>query len=256
MYEAIQKPDMDLASSISNILKWSNQKIRNILDESDAILQPKYQLVYTVGNQSSPSAGSLRWTVAQALFKRLPYHMRLLSEQYGKDHIEFDESYIEKKQLQKVETVAFIPCRLINGDRFKQLKGELINDFLNGELDIDFSEIVPINREPIRKILMHKNLNQVQFDVLSSFTLNERHTILILGGLLRFEILKLILTKRWRVNYGVDENGRRQMAVPFKAKDFAAEMTEFGHPDVAIGFTLLSYYYSGENKKENFFQIY
>lgn len=35
------------------------------------------------------------------------------------------------------------------------------------------------------------------------------------------------------------------MAIPFKAKDVAAEMTEFGHPDVAICLTQLSYYYSG-----------
>lgn len=35
------------------------------------------------------------------------------------------------------------------------------------------------------------------------------------------------------------------MAVPFRAKDVAAERAEFGHPDVAIVFTVLSYYYSG-----------
>jgi hypothetical protein len=35
------------------------------------------------------------------------------------------------------------------------------------------------------------------------------------------------------------------MAVPFRAKDVASERTEFGHPDVAIVLTQLSYYYSG-----------
>jgi hypothetical protein len=37
------------------------------------------------------------------------------------------------------------------------------------------------------------------------------------------------------------------MAVPFRAKDVAADRTEFGHPDVAIVLTQLSYYYSGLN---------
>lgn len=70
---------------------------------------------------------------------------------------------------------------------------------------------------------------------------------MILSGLLRFEVLKLALIKRWRVNYGVDVNSdRRKMAVPFRAKGVAAEMTEYGHPDVAICLTLLSYYYSGK----------
>lgn len=35
------------------------------------------------------------------------------------------------------------------------------------------------------------------------------------------------------------------MAVPFRAKDVAAERAEFGHPDMAITLTLLSYYYTG-----------
>jgi hypothetical protein len=35
------------------------------------------------------------------------------------------------------------------------------------------------------------------------------------------------------------------MAVPFKAKDVASERTEFGHPDMAIILTQISYYYSG-----------
>lgn len=55
----------------------------------------------------------------------------------------------------------------------------------------------------------------------------------------------LIPPLRWRVNYGVNPTGHRRMAVPFRAKDVAADRAEFGHPDVAIVLTLLSYYYSG-----------
>jgi hypothetical protein len=42
-------------------------------------------------------------------------------------------------------------------------------------------------------------------------------------------------------------NFHRLMAVPFRAKDVATENTEFGHPDVAIVLTQVSYYYSGLN---------
>ena len=35
------------------------------------------------------------------------------------------------------------------------------------------------------------------------------------------------------------------MAVPFRALDTVAERTEFGHPDVAVVLTVLSYYQSG-----------
>ena len=42
----------------------------------------------------------------------------------------------------------------------------------------------------------------------------------------------------------------RNMAIPFRAKDIPMERTEFGHVDVAILFTLLSYYYSGLSDKQ------
>src|SRR5690606_28951093 len=37
---------------------------------------------------------------------------------------------------------------------------------------------------------------------------------------------------------------------PFRAKDTASDRTEFGHPDVAIILTHLSYYYQGLSKDQ------
>lgn len=250
MYESIQRSDIDMSRSILEVLKWSNENVRNILDESDAILQPKYQLIYTVGNQLPPDGSSKRWLVAQALLKRVPHHMKQLYMEYGKDCIEFDANYIENGHVFGAPMVnyrsdVFTPCRILDGTIFNKLKSALIDDFLQGRLDIEFPEIVASMKKSLENVLMNKIIDKTSFEVVSSFLENEQHTILILSGLLRFEVLKLILTKRWRVNYGVDENGRRKMAIPFKAKDIAAEMTEYGHPDVAISFTMLSYYYSG-----------
>ena len=65
-------------------------------------------------------------------------------------------------------------------------------------------------------------------------------------------MLYAALKRRYRVNFGVNYNSKldRLMAVPFRAKDVAADNTEFGHPDVAILLTQLSYYYSGLNPKQ------
>lgn len=224
--------------------------MRNILDESDAILQPKYQLIYTVGNQRAPDGGSKRWMITQAILKRVPFHMENLNEKYGQDRIEIDSNYIRHGHVFGAPMVdhrsdVFAPCRLLDESVFNELKSALIDDFLQGRLDIEFPEIVPSKKECLKNVLMNKVADKISFEIVGEFTMNEQQTIFTLSGLLRFEVLKLILTKRWRVNYGVDENGRRKMAIPFKAKDVAAEMTEYGHPDVAIGFTQLSYYYSG-----------
>lgn len=239
-----------MSKSILEVLKWLNENVRNILDESDAILQPKYQLIYTVGNQMPPSGGSKRWLIAQALLKRVPHHLKQLYMEYGKDHIEFDANYIENghvfgSPMVDYRSDVFTPCRILDANMFNLLKSALIDDFLQGRLDIEFPEIVASMKKDLENILKNKIVDKTSFEIVNKLSLSEQHTILILSGLLRFEVLKLILTKRWRVNYGVDENGRRRMAIPFKAKDIAAKMTEFGHPDVAISFTMLSYYYSG-----------
>jgi len=56
--------------------------------------------------------------------------------------------------------------------------------------------------------------------------------------------LKSALSKRWRVNYGVNQKGHKEIAVPLREKDVAHKKTEFGHPGIAIILTQLSYYYS------------
>lgn len=203
-----------MAQGILNVLQWSNQNVRNILDESDAILQPKYQLVYTVGNQRPADGSELRWTIAQAVLKRVPLHMKQLYEEYGKGHIEFDDTCVEDRNDE------FTPCRILDANMFELLKAKLIEDFLNGKLmEIDFPEIVETKKDAIRDALTNKVVERSSFEVVGEFSLNEQNTILILSGLLRFDVLKLALTKRWRVNYGVNVNGPRKMAVPFKAKD-------------------------------------
>ena len=69
-------------------------------------------------------------------------------------------------------------------------------------------------------------------------------TLLILRGLFAYDLLFLALKKRFRVNYGIN-NKFKTMAIPFKAKDTPTEQTEFGHTDMAIVLTLLSYYQYG-----------
>lgn len=262
MYELIQSQHIQnekytkdeiikIAQSMLEVHKWMNKNVRNILDESDAILQPKYQLIYTVGNQLYPDGRSLRWLVTQAVLKHVPDHMRRLYVEYGKDKIEFDENYVKNGNVVGWPKVSFrsdvfTPCRILDENVFHALKSALIEDFLEGRLDLDFNDISASKKEKLKHILTEKAIDRETFlKIKGKLTEHDLNTILILSGLLRFEILKLTLTKRWRVHYGVNVNGRRKMAIPFKAKGVAAEMTEFGHPDVAVCFTQMSYYYSG-----------
>lgn len=251
IYELVHKRDIESANQFLTAHKWINSNVRSILDESDAILHAKYQLIYTVGNQLQLDGGMDRWTVAQALFKRIPHHMKRLYEELGSEKIEFDQRYIENGHVYGSPMVdyrsdVFTPCRILDVSVYNQIKISLVDDFIEGRLNINFPEMTAPAKRDLRQILSQKEISSESFNrVMEEFTALERKILLILNGLLRFEVLKLVMMRRWRVNYGVNEKGKRKMAIPFKAKDVAAEMTEFGHPDVAICMTQLSYYYSG-----------
>lgn len=244
IYESVKKQKFQEAHHFLRLHKWIQQNVRNILDESDAILHPKYQLIYTVGNQMPLDGGSQRWHVHQAVMKRIPYHMARLYGAHGEHKIEFDAKCLADGKLGRDDV--FAPCRLLDADMFQHLRDALIDDFVEGRINFAFPEMLVSMKTNMRTLLSYKQINKNTFEsMLSSFSDQEQKSFMVLSGLLRFEVLRLVLTKRWRVNYGVNTKGPRKMAVPFKAKDVAAEMTEFGHPDVAICFTLLSYYYSG-----------
>lgn len=247
VYESIVKRERE-QRQLLDMHKWLESNVRSILDESDAILHPKYQLIYTVGNQIPIDGGSQRWIVLQELLKRVPYHMRQLYLAHGDKCIEFNNDYVKRRNVHSQQinyrNDVFVPCRILDDSMFPLLKQALIEDFLNGK--ISFTEITASAKHKLRHILSEKEINKQTIEsTLEQFGDTEKNTVYILSGMLRFEVLKSILTKRWRVNYGVSVNGHRKMAIPFKAKDVAAEKTEFGHSDVAICLTQLSYYYSG-----------
>ncbi|EDU49764.1 conserved hypothetical protein [Pyrenophora tritici-repentis Pt-1C-BFP] len=70
------------------------------------------------------------------------------------------------------------------------------------------------------------------------------HVVLHLRGLLVYGILLSTLKKRWNVQYGLHPT-RDPIAVPYQAKGVPSPTSEWGHPDVAIILTCLSFYYEG-----------
>ena len=68
--------------------------------------------------------------------------------------------------------------------------------------------------------------------------------------LLACDILLFTLAeRRWCVDYGLSPE-RTRLAVPYRAKAVPAPKAEFGHPDVAIVLTCLSYYYGGLTEEQ------
>ncbi|RAH70417.1 uncharacterized protein BO66DRAFT_451362 [Aspergillus aculeatinus CBS 121060] len=59
--------DLALAQEAIQLEGFIQQACRNVIDESDEILDPKFQLVYTMGTQQCLDGSSNRWQMAQSL---------------------------------------------------------------------------------------------------------------------------------------------------------------------------------------------
>lgn len=222
IYESVKKDDEADAQTFLDAHKWINQNVRNILDESDAILHAKYQLIYTVGSQFPIDGGSNRWTVTQALLKRVPIHMKRLYDELGEDKLEFNIDYVtnghvyggpkEKSPVVDFREDVFTPCRIIDQSIYPELKEALIDDFLDGRMGIDFPEVTASTKRGLHKLMSSTVIDEATFEsALECLGAPERDIILILSGLLRFEVLRLVLLRRWRVNYGVNEKGTHKI---------------------------------------------
>jgi hypothetical protein len=78
--------------------------------------------------------------------------------------------------------------------------------------------------------------------------------IIALRGLIAIGILKHCFQRRHRVDYGIARPhlNNKILAVPFKASDTPTERAEFSHPDIALMYTTLLYYYDGMQEQELF----
>ena len=114
-----------------------------------------------------------------------------------------------------------------------------------------FAFLTSYFKETIRKYLTNELPSADLDELKSQLTDLQLQDLLILRGLLSYGILPHALKKRWSVDYGVDViSKRRLMAVPFRGKDTPMPRTEFGHPDVCLVLTHVSYYHTGLNKKQ------
>jgi len=103
----------------------------------------------------------------------------------------------------------------------------------------------------LRRYLLDDDDDEVETIIKPQVSESQWLDILALRGLLTYKISHHCLKKRWSVDYGIDVKTRRRLAaVPFRGMDTPMERTDFGHPDVGLVFTHLSYYYSGLDEKQ------
>jgi len=237
-------PSLPLSQSLLSTQRWLEENARDILDESDEILSPKYQLIYTMGTQHPPDGESMRWKIAQEVFDRIRVCAR-------------DEKYKGSLSVNDPAPQQYPQIRV-----FKQACGQNLlcqvarSIVLENPLpSFSFRRFSAADRNTLFQFITKRAIDKALYNQVVQICQNQNHSalgdspilkpVLLLRGLLGHGVLLTVLKeKRWRVDYGLDVS-RSMLAVPYRAKDIPSPRAEFGHTDVAICLTYLSYYYEG-----------
>jgi hypothetical protein len=229
--------NLEIAQEMLDFRAYLDSICRDVLDESDVSLAVKTQLIYPSGKQSTVDGHPHRWQVAQSLLALVRDHLPELQRKYPK----------------KVEVIqrgsGYPMICILQEDVEEYLQQRIVQDICTGRTAFlrlpDSSS--DIDGENVRRVLLDDELNSKLFKRVAALFPDDniaKKTLLLIRGLLRDRILIFCLRKRWNVQYGLHPT-RDPMAVPFEAKGVPSEQAEFGHPDAAILFTCLAFYYSG-----------
>ena len=233
--------DNKVAHILLDTQRWLEDHARDVLDESDEILNVRYQLVYTLGEQRPIEHQPDRWIIVQQLFGMIKKLIKDIADEFP--------SGVELGGHDRKKPGSYPTIRILHRNAGEALLKALASKISQGELPSVNSRFFSAKMSHlverfIRDRSMGRDDSRELLDS-SEVSSASRATFILLRGLIAHGILiSALRDKRWRVDYGLDPK-RSMLAVPYRAKDFPALRAEFSHPDVTITLTCLSYYYGG-----------
>ncbi|KAI6118454.1 hypothetical protein F5141DRAFT_1212382 [Pisolithus sp. B1] len=232
----------DIAGELLETQRWLHSHARDILDESDEILHVRNQLIYAVGSQRPLEGFPTRWSTTQQLLHLVKKHAPMLCAKFPLG-VEYEQRHRHSG--------AFPHIRILHRDAGDELISRTAQDVMDGRL-LNFSGARGIDRTAIHHFITRMDVASSEVQMIRDYCGGTAMwmTLLHLRGLLASGILLFaLMERRWRVGYGLAPS-RTMLAVPYRAKDVPAPRAEFGHPDVAIVLTSLSYYYGGLDREQ------
>ena len=252
---------LDNASEWLSLQKWIHSHARDILDESDEILHSRFQLVYTTGHKQHMDGYPDRWTITQQVLRLVKKHISSISR-YSPESIDYERG----------PPGSFPHLHIVrSSDTGRRLISLIVEDVMAGRLpNLNFQHVSSALHDAIRSFISDQDIlhvpdteKRVEEYAKHSRQSNLWSGLLLLRGLLVSNILWFALSeRRWSVDYGLVPRSQRRtlsyfnrspptlLAVPYRAKDVPAPDTQFGHPDITIILTCLSYFYTGLSEEQ------
>lgn len=229
------------AGPMIKLQSWLTRVSRDILDESDYTLAVRTQLIYPSGSQMTVDGHPHRWQIVEAILRLVDDHMYSLPA-----------SFPHSLGVIRRPGGGFPFIFFLRPDVEEELVRRLTLDICQGSggiLPMNTNALSTGERVAIKDFLSAQKPGPKSIEGIRTMCPDRpsvRQTVYLLRGLLVNRILMMTLKKRWNVEYGLHSQ-RDPIAVPFHAKGVPSEQSEWGHPDVAILFTCLAFYYDGIN---------
>ncbi|KAL8801978.1 MAG: hypothetical protein Q9182_004107 [Xanthomendoza sp. 2 TL-2023] len=236
--ERLANSSVFIGTKLMKTQTWLDDTCRDILDESDEILDVKFQLVYTLGPQRPIDGQPDRWLVMQSVFDLVEHNS------YALQSLLPDQIEVERQAGGRFPTI-----QVLSSNVRQLLITRVCEDICDSKIPgLAMSTLPPVVKKAANYLITKSSVSEEDCKIVERHYLKDESYIkkllfvrgLIAGGIL-FHIL---FSKRWSVNYGLHPI-RCLCAVPYRAKGVPAPAAEFGHPDVTIALTCLSYYYTG-----------
>ncbi|KAL9011241.1 MAG: hypothetical protein Q9173_003899 [Seirophora scorigena] len=227
-----------LATKLLETQTRLEEHCRDVLDESDEILDVKFQLIYTLGAQRSMDGQPDRWIMMESVFDLVARQANILQPLYP-----------GKVEISKQASWSFPTIRLLSTEVREAVISRVIEDIGDSRVyGVVMSNLAEDVKKAAVAFIADDNVAEADCKLVQAHCHDDElylKKLLFLRGLMAGGILLHVLhDKRWSVNYGLHPT-RCLCAVPYRAKGVPAATAEFGHPDVTIALTCLSYYYSG-----------
>ncbi|KAI1493235.1 hypothetical protein F5X96DRAFT_622924 [Biscogniauxia mediterranea] len=241
-WQQLTDGNLPAATTMINFQTWLDSHCRDVLDECDFTLSVKTQLNYPGGTEASVDGHPYRWQVAEGLLALVSHHVPILRRMHPGG-------------IEVLERPGSFPMiRFVKSGVEDVLRKRILDDVCAGRATFlqPADTMFAGKSQLVRRALSTQKFDDGLFKQAAAAFSNPKAAskmLLVVRGLLMDGILTLCLDKRWNVQYGLHPH-RDPIAVPFEAKGTPSEQSEFGHPDVAILFTCLSFYYSGLTLKQ------
>ena len=245
---------LGVAPKLLKLQKWLHSHARDILDESDEILHTRFQIIYAMGLREHIDGYPDRWTITLQVLRLIKRHISSLANNFP-DGVEYERG----------PPGSFPHVRILRGsDAGRWLISLVLEDVMAGLLpDFKFQYIDPALHLAIRYFISSEHVDPEAVEKVQEYVQQSQQSglwggLLLLRGLFASNILSFVLVeRRWRVDYGLcnynpgrKRNRTTRLAVPYRAKDEPVPHTQFGHPEITILLTCLSYYYTGLDEGE------